>query len=77
MVIKGRGSCYKTMLQQVKDNGVISEEALKLAAKLALEDREVYFVKRIVQEGPIFGWVICVCRYITFGWVYVTRWQFL
>ena len=29
----------KTMLQQVKDNGVISEETFNLAAKLALEDR--------------------------------------
>ena len=45
------------MLQQVKDNGVISEEAFNLAVKLASEDRYVYFVKSIVQEGINFGWV--------------------
>ena len=48
---------YKAMLQQVKDNGVISEEAFNLAVKLASEDRYVYFVKSIVQEGINFGWV--------------------
>ena len=48
---------YKAMLQQVKDNGVTSEEAFNLAVKLSSEDRYAYFVKSIVQEGINFGWV--------------------
>ena len=48
---------YKAMLQQVKDNGVTSEEAFNLAVKLSSEDRYVYFVKPIVQESINFGWV--------------------
>ena len=48
---------YKAMLQQVKDNGVTSEEAFNLAVRLSSEDRYVYFVKSIVQEGINFGWV--------------------
>ena len=48
---------YKAMLQQVKDNGVTSEEAFNLAVKLSSEDRYIYFVKLIVHEGINFGWV--------------------
>ena len=33
---------YKAMLQQVKDNGVTSEEAFNLAVTLACEDRYLY-----------------------------------
>ena len=36
---------YKVMLQQVKDNGVTSEEAFNLAVKLSSDDRYIYFVK--------------------------------
>ena len=55
---------YKTMLQQVKDDGVTSEEAFNLAVKLASEDRYVYFVKSVVQEEINFGWVdMYMCIY--------------
>ena len=54
---------YKAMLQQVKDNGVTSEEAFNLAVKLSSEDRYVYFVISVVQEGINFGWVECTCIY--------------
>ena len=69
---------YKVMLQQVKDNRVTSEEAFNLAVRLSSEDRYVYFVKSIVQEGINFGWVdMCMYIYITFGCVFATRCQFL
>ena len=69
---------YKVMLQQVKDNGVTSEEAFNLAVKLSSEDRYAYFVKSIVQEGINFGWVdMYMYIYITFGCVFATRCQFL
>ena len=69
---------YKAMLQQVKDNGVTSEEAFNLAVKLSSEDRYVYFVKSIVQEGINFGWVnMYMYVYITFGCVFATRCQFI
>ena len=45
------------MLQQAKHNGVTSEKSFNLVVKLAFEDRYVYFVKSIVQEGINFGWV--------------------
>ena len=68
---------YKVMLQQVKDNGV-TEEAFNLAVRLSSEDRYVYFVKSIVQEGINFGWVdMYMYIYITFGCVFATRCQFL
>ena len=60
---------YKAMLQQVKDNGVISEEAFNLAVKLSSEDRYVYFVKSVVQvEGINFGWVD-MYMYIYYIWM--------
>ena len=69
---------YKAMLQQVKDNGVTSEEAFNLAVKLSSEDRYAYFVKSIVQEGINFGWVdMYMYIYITFGCVFATRCQVL
>ena len=69
---------YKAMLQQVKDNGVTSEEAFNLAVRLSSEDRYVYFVKSIVQEGINFGWVnMYMYVYITFGCVFATRCQFI
>ena len=69
---------YKVMLQQVKDNGVTSEEAFNLAVRLSSEDRYVYFVKSIVQEGINFGLVdMYMYIYITFGCVFATRCQLL
>ena len=69
---------YKVMLQQVKDNRVTSEEAFNLAVRLSSEDRYVYFVKSIVQEGINFGWVdMYMYIYITFGCVFATRCQLL
>ena len=56
------------MLQQVKDNGVTSEEAFNLAVRLSSEDRYVYFVKSIVQEGINFGWVD-MYMYIYYIWM--------
>ena len=56
------------MLQQVKDDGVTSEEAFNLAVKLASEDRYVYFVKSIVQEEINFGWVD-MYMYIYYIWL--------
>ena len=68
---------YKAMLQQVKDNGVTSEEAFNLAVKLSSEDRYVYFVKSIVQECINFGWVD-MYMYIYYIWMcFATRCQFL
>ena len=73
---------YKAILQQVRDNGVTSEEAFNLAVKLSSEDRYIYFEKLIVQEGINIGWVdlylyIYIYIYITFGCVFPTRCQFL
>ena len=69
---------YKAMLQQVKGNGVTSEEAFNLAVELSSEDRYVYFVKSVVQEGINLGWVDMYMHiYITFGCVFATRCQFL
>ena len=71
---------YKAMLQQVKDNGVTSEEAFNLAVKLSSEGRYVYFVKSIVQESINFGWVdmymymyMYINIYITFGCGFAAR----
>ena len=52
--------------------------AFNLAVKLSSEDRYVYFVKSIVQEGINFGWVnMYMYVYITFGCVFATRCQFI
>ena len=69
---------YKAMLQQVKDNGVTSEEAFNLTVKLSSEGRYVYFVKSIVQESINFGWVdmymyMYINIYITFGCGFAAR----
>ena len=59
---------YKAILQQVKDNGVTSEEVFNLAVKLSSEDRYIYFVNLIVQDGINFGWVD-MYMYIYYIWM--------
>ena len=59
---------YKVMLQQVRDNGVTSEEAFNLAVMLSSEDGYVYFVKSIVEEVINFGWVD-MYMYIYYIWM--------